>query len=60
VANLHGSGNSLAESGLNKTKNRFGVYDGEWTTALCLDLELRAEAGQHDSLDDLMRLIWRR
>jgi predicted metalloprotease with PDZ domain len=51
---------SIADAGLDKTGNRFGVYDGGWTVALCLDLEQRAESQNHRSLDDLMKLLWRR
>jgi predicted metalloprotease with PDZ domain len=50
-------GVSIADAGTNKSKNRFGVYDGGWTVALCLDLALRAN---HQSLDDLMKLMWQR
>jgi predicted metalloprotease with PDZ domain len=53
-------GVSIADAGLNKTKNRFGVYDGGWTVALCLDLALRAESQNRHSLDDVMKLMWRR
>jgi predicted metalloprotease with PDZ domain len=53
-------GVSIAEAGLNKTKNRFGVYDGGWAVALCLDLGLRAESQNRRSLDDVMKLLWQR
>ena len=53
-------GVSIADAGLNKTKNRFGVYDGGWTLALCLDLSLRAESQNRHSLDDVMKLMWLR
>lgn len=53
-------GLSIADAGLDKTKNRFGVYDAGWTVALCLDLEVRESSQNHRSLDDLMRLMWQR
>jgi predicted metalloprotease with PDZ domain len=60
---FHASSNygvSIVDAGLNKTKNRFGVYDGGWMVALCLDLTLRAESANRHSLDDVMRLMWQR
>ncbi|MBV8369100.1 MAG: hypothetical protein JO036_09295 [Candidatus Eremiobacteraeota bacterium] len=51
---------SLIDAGLNKTKNRFGVYDGGWTLALCVDLELRRSSGGRRTLDNVMRVLWTR
>jgi predicted metalloprotease with PDZ domain len=53
-------GVSIADAGLDKTKNRFGVYDGGWTVALCLDLMLRSESHGRQSLDSVMRKLWER
>lgn len=51
---------SIAAAGTDNGRNRFGVYDGGWTAALCLDLELRTQSGGGKSLDDAMRLLWSR
>jgi len=53
-------GVSIADAGTNKSKNRFGVYDGGWTVAICLDLALRAGSENHRSLDEVMKLMWQR
>jgi predicted metalloprotease with PDZ domain len=50
----------LIEAGEHTTKNRFGVYDGGWTLALCLDLQMRKASGGKKSLDDIMRAMWSR
>jgi predicted metalloprotease with PDZ domain len=49
---------SIAEGGKDKEKNRFGVYDGGWAVALCLDLEIRSKTNGLKSLDNVMRLLW--
>jgi len=49
----------LIDAGLNTTKNRFGVYDGGWTVALCLDLQIRRRTGNKATIDDIMRGMWR-
>lgn len=51
---------SLVEAGTNTTANRFGVYDGGWTVALCLDGIIRERSGDRRSLDDFMRELWLR
>jgi len=51
---------SLAEAGVNTGANRFGVYDGGWAVAFCLDGLIRERSGDRASLDDFMRALWRR
>lgn len=51
---------SLVEAGTNTSLNRFGVYDGGWTVALCLDGLIREASDDRRSLDDFMRELWRR
>ena len=53
-------GMPLIDAAKNKTRNRFGVYDGGWTLAMCLDLEIRHATHERRSLDDVMRLLWER
>jgi predicted metalloprotease with PDZ domain len=50
----------LLNAGADTTKNRFGVYDGGWTLALCLDLQLRHDTHGRKTLNDVMREMWRR
>ncbi|MEX2151960.1 MAG: hypothetical protein WD825_01400 [Gemmatimonadaceae bacterium] len=50
---------SLVEAGANTSLHRFGVYDGGWTAALCLDGLIREASGDRRSLDDFMRELWR-
>ena len=52
------AGVTIREAGLDKTKNRFGVYDGGATVALCLDLLIRQRTGGTRSLDDVMRALF--
>lgn len=51
---------SLVEAGANTSANRFGVYDGGWTVAFCLDGLIREQSGDRRSLDALMGELWRR
>lgn len=51
---------SLVDAGSNTTVNRFGVYDGGWTVAFCLDGLIRERSGGRRSLDDFMRELWQR
>lgn len=51
---------SLVDAGTNTTANRFGVYDGGWTLAFCLDGLVRERSNGRASLDDLMRELWLR
>jgi predicted metalloprotease with PDZ domain len=48
---------SLAGAGGQKTRNRFAVYDGGWTAALCADGLIREESGGTHRLEDLLRLL---
>jgi predicted metalloprotease with PDZ domain len=49
---------ALLDAGTHTTKNRFGVYDGGWTLALCLDLQIREATDGKETLDDIMRTMW--
>jgi predicted metalloprotease with PDZ domain len=49
---------SLVEAGTNTGTFRFGVYDGGWTIALCLDGLIRERSGDRSSLDRLMTVLW--
>jgi predicted metalloprotease with PDZ domain len=51
---------TLREAGSDKTRYRFGVYDGGAVTALCLDLRIRQLTQDRRSLDDVMRLLFDR
>lgn len=51
---------SLVEAGSNTGRNRFGVYDGGWTVAFCLDGLIREASDDKRSLDDFMRALWQR
>ncbi len=51
---------SLVSAGRNTSVNRFGVYDGGWTVAFCLDGRIREASGDRKSLDDFMALVWER
>jgi predicted metalloprotease with PDZ domain len=51
---------ALLDAGTHVTKNRFGVYDGGWTLALCLDLQIRKATSGKKTLDDIMRTMWSR
>ncbi len=54
------SGVSLEAAGANKTRYRFGVYQGGWTLALCLDGMIREQTHDRRSLDDFMRMMFER
>jgi predicted metalloprotease with PDZ domain len=51
---------SLAEASRHKGRYRFGVYDGGWSLAFCLDTAILESTGGEKSLDDLMRELYRR
>jgi predicted metalloprotease with PDZ domain len=51
---------SLVEAGRNTGVNRFGVYDGGWAVAFCLDGLIRERSGDRASLDDFVRALWQR
>ncbi len=51
-------GATLAEAGRDKTRHTFGVYDGGWNVAWCLDVMLRSRPTA-SSLDDYMRVLFR-
>lgn len=51
---------SLKDSGQRKTTYRFGVYDGGWAVAFALDLTLREKTSGRKSLDDFMRLMYKK
>ena len=51
-------GISLQDAGNDKTRYRFGVYDGGWTLALCLDGAIREQTHDRKSLDDFMRRMY--
>jgi predicted metalloprotease with PDZ domain len=51
---------SLVEAGTNTSANRFGVYDGGWVAALCLDGLIREASRDRRSLDNFMHELWLR
>lgn len=51
---------SLKDSGQRKTTYRFGVYDGGWAAAFALDITIREKTFGRKSLDDFMRLMYRK
>jgi predicted metalloprotease with PDZ domain len=51
---------SVRDAGQRKTTYRFGVYDGGWAVAFALDLTIREKTAGKKSLDDFMRLMFRR
>jgi predicted metalloprotease with PDZ domain len=51
---------SIKNSGEKKTTYRFGVYDGGWAVAFALDMEIREKTAGRKSLDDFMRLMYRK
>lgn len=51
---------SLKDSGQRKTTYRFGVYDGGWAAAFALDITLREKTSGRKSLDDFMRLMYKK
>jgi predicted metalloprotease with PDZ domain len=50
----------ILEAGSQKGYNRFGVYDGGWTVALCLDARLREGSGGTRTIEDLLSALWER
>lgn len=50
----------ILEAGRQKGYNRFGVYDGGWTVALCLDARLREKSGGTRTFEDLVSALWER
>jgi len=51
---------SLAAASANKGRNRFGVYDGGWAAAFCLDVMIQQHTGGRRTLDDFMRTLYDR
>lgn len=51
-------GITLEQAGTQTGTYRFGVYDGGWMVALCLDGAIREGSGDTRSLDDMMRTLW--
>ncbi|MDB4908886.1 MAG: hypothetical protein JWO05_3670 [Gemmatimonadetes bacterium] len=54
------SGISLQAAGGDKARYRFGVYQGGWTLAFCLDGRIREITHDRRSLDDVMRRMYER
>lgn len=50
----------ILEAGRQKGYNRFGVYDGGWVVALCLDARLRERSEGARSFEDLLGALWAR
>jgi predicted metalloprotease with PDZ domain len=50
----------ILTAGRRKGYNRFGVYDGGWTVALCLDARLRSRSGGTRTFEDLLTALWER
>ena len=48
----------ILEAGQRKGYNRFGVYDGGWVVALCLDARLREGSGGARTFEDLIGALW--
>ncbi|MGH2950945.1 MAG: hypothetical protein ACRDKX_02740, partial [Solirubrobacterales bacterium] len=48
----------ILEAGRRKGYNRFGVYDGGWVVALCLDARLREGSGGARTFEDLLGALW--
>jgi len=51
---------TLFAAGEDKTRNRFGVYDGGAVVALTLDLMIQRSSNGKHSLDDVLLALWRR
>jgi predicted metalloprotease with PDZ domain len=49
---------SIQRAGTNKTQYRFGVYQGGWTVAFCLDGIIREQTHDQHSLDDVLRRMY--
>lgn len=48
----------ILEAGQRKGYNRFGVYDGGWVVALCLDARLRQRSDGVRTFEDLLGALW--
>jgi len=48
----------ILEAGQRKGYNRFGVYDGGWVVALCLDARLRDGSAEARTFEDLIGALW--
>jgi predicted metalloprotease with PDZ domain len=48
----------ILEAGQRKGYNRFGVYDGGWVVAACLDARLRERSGGARTFEDLLGALW--
>ena len=48
----------IFEAGQRKGYNRFGVYDGGWVVAACLDARLRERSGGARTFEDLLSALW--
>ncbi len=59
VASVYERQNAF-EASRNKGRNRFGVYDGGWATAFCLDGLIQEKSGGARALDDAMRTLHER
>lgn len=53
-------GLSVLEAGIEKGRNRFGIYDAGWVLAFALDDEIRTRSSGEKSLDDAMKAIYER
>jgi predicted metalloprotease with PDZ domain len=53
-------GTSILDAGKRKGYNRFGVYDGGWAVAFCLDMDIRKATHRVRSIDDFMRTMYER
>ena len=48
----------IFEAGRRKGYNRFGVYDGGWVIAACLDARLRQRSDGARTFEDLLGALW--
>ena len=51
-------GVTLRAAGARKGTYRLGVYDGGWTAAFCLDMQIRGTSGGRYTLDDVMGRLY--
>ena len=51
-------GITVKQAGSKKGLYRFGVYDGGWAVAFCLDVLIRRDTQGRKSLEDFMRLMY--
>jgi predicted metalloprotease with PDZ domain len=49
---------SLQQAGSDKARYRFGVYQGGWTLAFCLDGAIREQTHDRKNLDDFMQRMY--